>query len=421
MRVFGIALSLLLNLVVARLIGVEEYANYIYVFNWLSLLLLFSVLGFDTSVLKFVPLYNERKDSNLMRGIAARSQQIVFGTGCLIALAGIGLLQVLDLDVGLYRTFVAGLVGLPLFSLFHLRCSLLQAAEVVEFSQLLYHIIRPALFLVGFSGFIFLIDSAPNSVETMCVWLPVLMLLSLFASIVFQSQLPATTPEPQFRTQLWIGESLHLTLISGLQFLLAKTDVIMLGILSETRYAGIYAVASQIATLTSLGHATSSAVLSPRFTALHAADRHEEIQHLLNRAARVNAAVAIPVASCMVIFGTPLLGMYGSEFIEGYSSLALLALSQLVASLIGPAGLIMTLTGHHKQATLIILASALLNIGLNFLCIPLLGMLGGALATTACTVMRSVLLSSYVYTHIGVRTVRNPFRSFLTTHRPNSD
>ena len=404
LRIAGMGLTFLLHIIVARLLGVDQYAFYIYVFTWLGLLLLLSVAGFDTAVLKFVPLYREQGKPSLLRGILTYSQRTVIVASIVIGILGSLLLYLLPLSSTLYGVFICGFVTLPLFSLLHLRCSWLQAVEQVTSSHLIHHILRPAFFLVVFSLTFLLYPSVLNAQVSLCLWFPGLLLLIFYAGRSVRRTVPEAfqSGEIEVHTRTWYSESSHLLLISGLQFLLAKTDVVMLGMFDETRNAGIYAVASQIAGLTALGHMVSSAIISPRFSTLHAARKIEELQAVFSRAARINLVVSTPALCCIVLFGLPLLGIYGVEFTTGYLSLVILAGSQFIVSLLGAVGLVMTLTGHHKKAGRIIALSVLFNLILNALLIPLLGPPGAALATAITATGRSLFLFRFVYRELGL-------------------
>ena len=64
-------------------------------------------------------------------------------------------------------------------------------------------------------------------------------------------------------------------------------------------------------------------------------------------------------------------------------------------------GFLLTMTGHEQVATKVIGGSALLNVVLNLVLIPRLGLTGAAIATTIATAMRSLVLSLYVRRLLG--------------------
>ena len=55
----------------------------------------------------------------------------------------------------------------------------------------------------------------------------------------------------------------------------------------------------------------------------------------------------------------------------------------LVNSFVGPAGFLMMMTGHHREAALILAMAALLQIVMNAILIPRYGLIGAATATAA--------------------------------------
>ena len=57
------------QLVLARMIGADGYGVYAYVFAWMTVLAYISALGFDVSLLRFVPAYLAPQAFALLRGV----------------------------------------------------------------------------------------------------------------------------------------------------------------------------------------------------------------------------------------------------------------------------------------------------------------------------------------------------------------
>ena len=64
-RVFAFGLQLLL----ARLMGVEQYGIFAYVLAWLNILVLVAKLGLDTMLVRFVPIYKIEHRWSLLYGV----------------------------------------------------------------------------------------------------------------------------------------------------------------------------------------------------------------------------------------------------------------------------------------------------------------------------------------------------------------
>ena len=97
-----------------------------------------------------------------------------------------------------------------------------------------------------------------------------------------------------------------------------------------------------------------------------------------------------------MIFGKPILGLFGEEFKNGYLSLLILIVGQLVNALSGSVGYIMVMTGKQKQASIVFAISAALNIIMNLIFIPIFGIAGAAAARAASLILWNVTLVFYI-------------------------
>jgi O-antigen/teichoic acid export membrane protein len=84
-------------------------------------------------------------------------------------------------------------------------------------------------------------------------------------------------------------------------------------------------------------------------------------------------------------------------------ALLILAGGQLINALAGSVGLLMAMTGHQVESSIVLAVSAGLNVGLNYLLIPRYGLVGAALATGISTVVWNVTLAVRVRRLLGVR------------------
>src|ERR1700682_5060841 len=71
----GFALTYFSQLIIARIVGVDIYGMYAYVFAWIVVLAYFSTLGFDVGLLRFVPAYEAERAWPLLKGVIQYAQR----------------------------------------------------------------------------------------------------------------------------------------------------------------------------------------------------------------------------------------------------------------------------------------------------------------------------------------------------------
>ena len=94
--------------------------------------------------------------------------------------------------------------------------------------------------------------------------------------------------------------------------------------------------------------------------------------------------------------------IFGPEFLPAAPALAVLAIGQLVNAGSGSVGSLLTMTGHERDAAVGFGLSAVMNVALNVLLIPLWGPLGAAVATASSLIAWNVILSFAVYRRLRI-------------------
>jgi len=99
----------------------------------------------------------------------------------------------------------------------------------------------------------------------------------------------------------------------------------------------------------------------------------------------------------LILFGDFALRLFGAEFSVGYPALAILLCGQLIHAFCGPTGHMMAMTGLQDIYAKVITYSLFLNLGLNLVLIPKIGMLGAAIASAVSLASWNLALAVYVY------------------------
>jgi O-antigen/teichoic acid export membrane protein len=96
-----------------------------------------------------------------------------------------------------------------------------------------------------------------------------------------------------------------------------------------------------------------------------------------------------------------------------FTALVLLAIGQFVHSISGATGLFMNMTGNQKALRNIMLIAAVLNIGINIILIPSLGIYGAAIAAMVSLIAWNITTLIYIKMKFGKTTGYFPLPEFL--------
>jgi O-antigen/teichoic acid export membrane protein len=235
--------------------------------------------------------------------------------------------------------------------------------------------------------------------------LPPLLLTARYLHDVVAVEAPPV--HATYATRTWLHTGSELLLIAFAQLVLGtQADVLIVGTLLGTTDAGLYSVASQLAALISFGVTAIVFVAVPMISDFHATGRRADLQHLVTLVQRASVIVSLPVVALLVVEGRAVLGWFGASFVAAYPVLVVLCIANFIASLVGIlAGFMLTLTGHQRQAAVVIVGSAVVNLALSLILTRAFGSIGTATATAMTTLLRSGVLAVYVWKLLRVRMV----------------
>lgn len=195
-------------------------------------------------------------------------------------------------------------------------------------------------------------------------------------------------------------------MISILQIGMSKIDIMVLGFMVSVEEVGYYSAASRIAALVSFGQFALGSVMAVVFSECHENNSPASTKAELLRSTKMSMLIGGLLLLCAVMIGPALLGIFGDNFVQATVTLYILALSSFVVSAYAMAKLSMMMSGNEKQVGMITFSAIALNIVLNILLIPRLGINGAAVAT---------LLSQCVILLVVGRIVNHKVRTLEVT------
>jgi len=408
-NVGGALIAFGVQLLLTRTLGHVEFGRYAYAMAWMNAALLVAMLELDTTALRFVGAYTGRKEWPLLRGFLKRSDQIVQIASLAAAVVGAAVVWFLTGGgAGTVATsFWAACALLPLTAITQFKASCLQGFQRVRAAQVPTLLLRPLLFGVGLAvatyGFGVTVDATRAIGLNFLAALPPLLVTAKLLHDVVAVEVPPV--QATYATKSWLHTALALLLIAFAQLILGtQADVLIVGTLLGTTDAGLYSVASQLATLISFGVTAIVFVAVPMVSDFHATGRRADLQHLVTLVQRGSVIASLPVVALLVLQGKTVLSWFGASFVAAYPVLVVLCVANFIASLVGIlAGFMLTLTGHQRQAAVIVVGSAVVNLALSLTLTHVFGSVGTATATAATTLLRSGVLAIYVWKLLGVR------------------
>ncbi|MCD4703666.1 MAG: flippase [Methanosarcinaceae archaeon] len=206
--------------------------------------------------------------------------------------------------------------------------------------------------------------------------------------------------------------SFWLFLTSGGLLVFSQSDTILIGYFMGNTDVGIYRVALQFTTIAAFATYALRTTLWPKVSHWWKNSEIDLIETSLSRALGYSLILAVPVFVGGVLLGDKLLYFfYGADFAQGYTTLTILLAVQIVNIFQYFFTMYLDALDMPKESFKVTAVSVVVNIALNILLIPLIGILGAAIATLATMLLNALLakriLSTMIDIHLEANTLSN--------------
>jgi len=201
-------------------------------------------------------------------------------------------------------------------------------------------------------------------------------------------------------------------LSSGGTLVFSYADTILIGLFMTESDVGIYRVAFQLTSVASFIVLAFHTVLFPRISKWHSEKKISLIEYSMTKAFTYSLFLAIPITAGGIILSEKLLYyLYGASFIAGAPILTILLFVQIANIFMFLLTMCLNAIDKPRTSFYITIVSAVLNIILNILLIPLFGISGAAIASLVTMSMNAVLaywlLKSTIAIHFDVVSFTN--------------
>jgi O-antigen/teichoic acid export membrane protein len=392
-RVAGRGLALILAILLARVLGVEQYGVYVFAFAAATLLTVPAVMGLDRLLVRHVALYEARRHPALMRGLLRRADQalVALSLTLVILAAAIGAFVVTE-D---YRSaFLLALLLIPLRGVTELRQAVLQGLRHPELSQVPLFIAFPVLLAAALLA-LDLAGVSLDAVDGIALAIGATggaLVLAVLLRRVFMAASGALVG-PEFETRAWFRAALPFGAVAMLSAGLNQAGIIGVGLLEEPTDVAVFQAALRITELLTLVILAVHTYLAPFVARMHDANEMEALNGLVRQWARLGLLFSLPLAAVMLAAQSSLFLVFGEGFTGGQTALTILVAGQLVYAAMGPVGIVLLMTGYASTAARGFAVGLGVELILIVALVPPLGIDGAAIAHSVAMVCWNVLLA----------------------------
>ncbi len=404
-RVASAAIAYLSQVFLARAMGAHEFGIFAYVWVWVVILGTFANVGLNTSCMRFIPEYFERREWGLLRGFLNTGIGIALGGGILACVTGIAAILIFEDAVQSYYAIplILAFVCLPGFTLSDIMDGMARSRGWIHLALVPAYIARPVLIL-AFMALSIGAGGPATATTALLSAIAATSLIALIQTLMVYRRLTDQIPESgkSYNVGTWVTVSLPLLMMDGFALIMMHADIIILNLFVGPDQLAIYYALIKTTSLISFVLFAVSASFGPMFAELQASGRNAELPGLLRTAILCTFWPTLAGAIGILVIGMPLLSLFGSEFVIGYPAMFVLVFGLLVRASTGPIEIMLTMLGHQNLVAVTLAVAMAVNIVLNLLLIPPYGLMGAAIATTLSTCALSFLQYVLARQKLGV-------------------
>lgn len=399
-RICTMVFSYVLALVLARGLGAGDYGLFVVGLSLVNLIGSLVLLGLNRGAVRFIAMYRGDQDRARELGTIKASVGIVLLTGILAAASVMLLAQPL---IRLLRAppqfgqYLAGFAWwIPIWALTLVIAATVEALKRLEYRTIVVDIGWPLL-RVLLTGGVLLLGAGLSGVVWANVAASVLSLVAIviLAYRLFSSRLRGVRAE--FVTRQLLAFSLPVMLFNLLNLSQNQVEVYLLTAMQSSEATGVFNIASRTSVLIVAFLEGLGLIFSPFISDLTHRRQTAQLQDLMSTVTRWSFTAGLPITLVLILFNQPILRIFGTAFEQAAPALFVLSIGQLINAATGPVGTLLTMSGHAKINLIDSLLTLILNVVLDLLLIPRLGILGAAIGSSIAIGLVNILRTLQVY------------------------
>ncbi len=412
-------LQYLLNIILSRHLTADIYGDYGVAMNTLILLSSAILFGSNQSAKRFIPMYKGQKDKRELRSfvfwniktiIIALSIFSVFILFTTLLLHYLRITHILKHHLLIYALFIS-----PIAAISTLTLDYLLSIDLVITSNIFSRILRNSLFILFFSlaAYVIEINFFTSTLITI-IWIAVFFLLSCIGvlTVIF------ACPEILFNTgktfqenslndkKIWIKTSMSL-FIAGIIFNIGSyISLYMVEIVCPNeQYVGFYTAILSICTIFSLLPSCTSNYVLPYISKMFESKKAKIfLQTRINAVNSFNFFVVLSIDFIIILYGKKILGTFGAIYQEAYIPLIISIIGFSIEAIFCLQGSSLSYSGHEKLVVTVLAVKLIVMTILGFWLVYYFGIIGISIATTASSIVRTVIYLIYCTKNIPVKT-----------------
>jgi O-antigen/teichoic acid export membrane protein len=400
--IIGLLLGFIGRVIFVRYTTQTEYGIYSLALVIISIFVTISTLGLSEGSTRYIAYFRGKKEEGKVRGVISSSIKIAIIAS--ISLAVVSFLISDFISINIFHTPELSTplkifsIAIPFTVLINVFIAIFRGFDRVDAKIYFQSILRPVLYLLfliaavlfGLS-FLGMIYAYLASIAVTCIAFVIYMLKRTPLPIGKNSVTDPMTKELLFF-------SVPLLAVSMLWMVMSWTDTLMLGYFKTPDVVGVYNAALPLANLLLMIPASMGFIYIPIITQLYSKRLIDDVKRNYIILTKWTLLLISPIFFVLFLFPEVVLNLlFGSRYIGASVALQILALGFFLNVSLGFTYNLLIVIGENKFPMFAYVISAIMNIILNIILIPPMGIVGASIASVVSIIISKILNAIKLY------------------------
>lgn len=385
------------RVIIARYSTQGEYGAFSIGFALLNIFVMVSCLGLHGGATRCIAYFRGKGENEKVAGIVYSSLQLSAAAGLFFFLvvffSSDFLKEIFHLEQSIVLKLFA--IAIPFLTVIEILSYIFigfnRIKEKVFFRDILMYLLRVSgialAFVLGF-GFLGMMYA---------YLLPTVIVAIAFAGYAIKNLAIKLKENAVIRKEL-LRFSIPLLATSVSILVMQRTDTLMLGYFKTSDVVGLYNAAYPVAQLIPIFLSSIILIYVPISSQLYSKNRTEEMRRNYAVLTKWNLAATLPFFLVIFLFhDAVIVSIFGNAYIQAGDALRILAIGGFVQAFLGPNAATLVVIGKTKLNMVDDVIGAVMNVTLNLLLIPSLGIIGAAVASAVSFSTVAALKSAQIF------------------------
>jgi len=389
--------------IIARYVSEGGYGVFSLALAILNIAVVLATLGLYESATVYVARFRAKQEGANVRAAISTSLQLAIAASLVLCV-----ILFFSADIVAFHLFhIAALatplkifaVGLPFFTVIHVLLAIFRGFDRVEAQAYFQNMLLNFLFLLLLLSVTLL---GATLISVFCAYLIALVLTALGLIIYATKTLPH---QIALFTQTGFTMSKELLLFSMpflgigmLSLAILWTDTLVLGYFKTPEIVGLYNAASPLAQFIMQPLGALLVIYTPVVTGLYSQHHIATIRRNFTVVTKWLTFITMPLFMILFLFPEAVISLFfGENYIAAAPALRLLSTGFMARNLFGPNAHTLFAMGKARFVMLSVLGAAIMNLLLNVILVPPLGITGAAIASMSSLIASNLFISLRLY------------------------